>query len=245
MEAPPVSGTHVHVWTASLIAEATPLAEHSDMLAADEQARADRFRAPYLRRRYVVARGILRRLLAGYLKADARQLSFAYGAHDKPHVANESRLHFNLAHADDCAIYAVAQGREVGIDIEATARDVDVLGVARQAFSSVECAVLTALAPDARQDAFFRIWTRKEAYVKARGEGLSYPTRSFSVSHLADEDALLDDDKDEKARDRWRVIGLEAPPGFSAALCAEGRDWSVQYFDATPFSLATRRPDIV
>jgi 4'-phosphopantetheinyl transferase len=91
--------------------------------------------------------------------------------------------------------------------------------------------VLAALAPEARRDAFFQVWTRKEAYVKARGQGLSYPTRSFSVSHC-DDDALIDDDRDGQARDRWRVTGLAAPPGFAAALAAEGRDWTMLRFDA-------------
>jgi 4'-phosphopantetheinyl transferase len=105
--------------------------------------------------------------------------------------------------------------------------------VARHAFSSRECEALAALAPDARREAFFRIWARKEAYVKARGEGLSYPTRSFSVLHRDGDDALIDDERDEQARDRWRVTGLDAPPGFAAALAAEGRDWTVLRFDAT------------
>ena len=83
-----------------------------------------------------------------------------------------------------------------------------------------------------RRDAFFRIWTRKEAYVKARGEGLSYPTRSFTMTHHGDDNALVDDERDERARDRWRVTGLDAPPGFAAALAAEGRGRTVSRFDA-------------
>ena len=111
-------------------------------------------------------------------------------------------------------------------------REVDVVGVARQAFSSIECEVLAALAPDARREAFFRIWTRKEAYVKARGEGLCYPTRSFRCLHRDGDDALIDDERDGQARDRWRVSDLDAPPGFAAALAAEGRDWTILRFDA-------------
>ena len=100
-------------------------------------------------------------------------------------------------------------------------------------FRRIEREALVALAPDARREAFFRIWTRKEAYVKARGEGLSYPTRFFSVSHRDGDDALIDDERDGQARDRWRVSDLDAPPGFAAALAAEGRDWTILRFDAT------------
>ena len=87
--------------------------------------------------------------------------------------------------------------------------------------------MLAALPVDARRAAFFRVWTRKEAYIKARGEGFGYPTRSFSVSHRADDDALIEDDRDADARLRWRVRGQDAPSGFAAAVAAAGRDWSV------------------
>ena len=233
METPPFDRTQVHVWTVSLSAERAALAELSAILTTDERTRADRFRTPQLRRRFIVARAILRRLLSTYLRVDASALRLCYGEHGKPYITSASGLCFNLSHAEDAAIYAIASGREVGIDIEATARDVDIDGVARQAFSSRECEAMTALAPGARRDAFFRIWTRKEAYVKARGEGLSYPTRSFSVSPCADDDTLIGDERDEEARHRWRVIGLDAPPGFTAALGAKGRDWSALRFDVT------------
>ncbi len=152
--------------------------------------------------------------------------SFGYGARGKPHLAGTQSLTFNLSHADDLALYAIASGREVGIDLESTARDVDIDGVARTAFSTVECECLAALAPGLRRAAFFRLWTRKEAYVKARGDGFGYPTRSFSVSPDARDDALIGDERDVDAPQRWRVIGLDAPPGFAAALAATGRDWS-------------------
>jgi 4'-phosphopantetheinyl transferase len=144
----------------------------------------------------------------------------------------QTGVRFNISHADDIAMYAVASGGEVGIDIEATMRNVDVDGVAGHAFSPSECEVLAALAPHARREAFFRIWTRKEAYVKARGEGLAYPTRSFTVSHQGGGNALIADARDERAQDCWRVTGLEAPPGFAAALATEGRDRTVLRFDA-------------
>ena len=132
------------------------------------------------------------------------------------------------------AIYAFASDRDVGVDIEATSRDVEIDGVARTVFSPPECAALAAMASDARRAAFFRIWTRKEAYVKFLGDGLGYPTRSFSVSDHADDDALVGDEKDAGAPRRCRVIALPAPPGFAAALAATGRDWSVVEVDAAP-----------
>jgi 4'-phosphopantetheinyl transferase len=233
MEAPPLERTQVHVWAASLQTASEDWEDLCVELASDERARADRFRTPQLRRRFVVARVILRRILAAYAPLDASALRIGYGAHGKPCLMDAPDLRFNVSHAGDSAVYAVASRREVGIDIEATGREVDVVGVARQAFSSLEREVLVALAPHAQREAFFRIWTRKEAYIKARGEGLSYPTRLFSVLHCNGDDALIDDERDGQARDRWRVSDLDAPPGFAAALAAEGRDWTILRFDAT------------
>jgi 4'-phosphopantetheinyl transferase len=231
MEAPPLDRTQVHVWTVSLSAERAALAEFSTILTSDERARADRFRTPQLQRRFIVARAMLRRLLSTYLRVDASAVRLGYGEHGKPYVASALELCFNLSHADDMAVYAFAWRRDVGIDIEVTARDVDVEGVARQAFSLVECEALAALSPEARPAAFFRIWTRKEAYVKARGNGLGYPTRTFSVSHFARDDALLADECDARAQSGWRLLEIAAPDGFCAALAASGRDWSALRFD--------------
>ena len=231
MKAPPLDPVPVHVWAASLQTAGEAWADLRVELAPDERARADRFHTPQLQRRFVVARAILRRLLAAYARVDAAALRIGYGKHGKPFLLDAPEIRFNVSHADDAAIYAIASEREVGIDIEATGRNVEIAGVARHAFSSHECEVLTALAPDARREAIFRIWTRKEAYIKARGEGFSCPTRSFSVLHRDDVvpigDALIGDTRDATATDRWRVTGLDAPPGFAAALGAEGRDWTV------------------
>jgi len=228
----PLDSTKVHVWTASLDAVGGSLPDLCAELVPDERTRAERLRTPQLRRRFIVARVLLRRLLTAYASVYSSELRIGTGSHGKPYLADAADLRFNVSHAEDTAMYAIASGREVGIDVEATRRDIDIAGVARQAFSPRERAVLAALAPDAQREAFFRIWTRKEAYVKARGEGLSYPTGSFTVSHDGDDNALLGDERDERAQDRWHVSGLEAPPGLAAALATEGRDRTVLRFDA-------------
>lgn len=233
MEVPPLDHTQVHVWTASLSTGGTALAELRAVLVAEERARADCIRAPQLRRRFIVSRAILRRLLSIYLRVAVSELRLGYGAHGKPYVASVSGLCFNLSHAEDTVMYAFASQREVGIDIESTTRDVDIEGVARQAFSPIECEALTSLSPDARRAAFFRIWTRKEAYVKARGDGLGYPTRTFSVWHLPGGDATrLADGRQTGSLAGWQLLEIPAPPNFCAALAAPGRDWSAMSFDA-------------
>ncbi len=230
MAVPPLDRAQVHVWFASLQTTSEAWPSLCAELSPDERRRADRFSTTQLRRRFVLARVFLRRLLAAYAAVDASTLRIGYDNNGKPCLVNVPGLRFNVSHADDAAMYAVAARREVGIDIESTAREVDIAGLARQAFSSSEREALAALACDAQRGAFFRMWTRKEAYVKARGEGLRYPTRSFTVAHSGD-DALIEDRWDQQAPDRWRVSGLDPPPGFAAAVAAEGRDWTVLRFD--------------
>jgi 4'-phosphopantetheinyl transferase len=257
MTVAPIRPSELHVWSASLLLAPEAVERLWRELAPDEQARAERLRTRDLTRRFIAGRAVLRRLLAGYLPADSGPISLAYGARGKPYLASAvaaaSRISFNLSHADDTAVYAFARGRDVGIDIEATGREVwtspegvstslrhvgrslrdaEIEGIARKVFSKLECEALEALPGTERRVAFFRIWARKEAYIKARGEGFGYPTRSFSVSYCADQDALIADDTDQHAPRRWRVIGLPAPHGFTAALAAEGREWSVRHFDA-------------
>ena len=273
----PLHLSEIHVWWASLLLAAERVEMLCGELAPDEQARAGRMHTRDLSRRFIVARVVLRRLLAAYvpqnvaLKADAQSLrddaaalSFTYGPRGKPYLATRvagANISFNLAHADDIAVYAVAIGRDVGIDIEATGHvelsslrddggplrddrntltDVEINGIARKVFSTLECEALKALQPDERRAAFFRIWARKEAYIKAHGQGFGYPTRSFSVSHCVDDDALIGDVSAPDAPQRWRVIGLPAPRGFAMALAAEGRDWTVRRFDGARFAQVCR-----
>jgi 4'-phosphopantetheinyl transferase len=228
MQPPLLERTHIHVWTTSLWLEDDAVTHMHAVLSADERSKARRYWYTDDRRRFVVARAFLRRLLSIYLQTDVSLLHLDYTSHGKPMLTHCLGMRFNLSHAEDTAIAAVALDREVGIDIEATNREVDVTGVARQMFSPTECQALASLSPAARRDAFFRIWTRKEAYIKARGAGLSYPTRSFSVSlHPEDNDALLSDENEIGAPREWRVAEIPAPDGFRAAVAAEGRDWSV------------------
>lgn len=228
LQAPLLEHRQVHVWTISLRADGAALHDLDALLADDERSRADRFQFPNLRDRFVVGRATLRRVLAAYAGTDSSTLRFGYGPQGKPHLLDGAGLHFNLAHADETCMIAIALQCEVGIDIEATTRDPDVAGVARQAFSPVECEALAAQPAHERRDAFFRLWIRKEAYVKALGNGFAYPTTSFAVSlQPGSDDALLFDDEAPRASATWRVTEIPAPAGFCAALAAAGRDWAV------------------
>jgi 4'-phosphopantetheinyl transferase len=173
----------VHLWRARLTVDESELESAAALLSTDELARVRRFRRASDARRFAVARGVLRRLLGAYLDADPRELVFEYGAHGKPRVSPGAGdgVSFNVAHSGETALLAFVRGREVGVDLEAI-RDPAPLGVARQFFAEEELRALFDL-PEAEQaGAFYRCWTRKEAYLKATGTGLSAPLGTFAVS---------------------------------------------------------------
>lgn len=223
----------IHVWIGSRCVEDSEVEQLEALLSDAERERANRFGTSTLRRRFIVARALLRRLLSEHVSAPPASVRFGYGPQGKPCLPDHPELCFNLSHAGNQVVIAVAWQREVGVDIVAASSDVDCSGVAQLAFSPAEHAALGALEPLERREAFFRIWSRKEAYIKARGTGLSYPTRSFTVSAAAgDRDALLADENDPGSERRWRIVEIEAPAGFHCALAVKGRDGSISRVDA-------------
>ena len=232
MPLPQLSREQIHVWTVSLAASAEVLDHASAILSEDERGRADRLITAVLWRRFVMARARLRQVLGAYAKIAPACVSFEYGKHGKPRLVGEDGISFNLSHAGDVAMVAVARHREVGVDIEAASGKLNFIEIAEQAFSRAECAALAALSGGLLCDAFYRIWVRKEAYIKARGDGFSYPTTIFSVTHLeGDDDAMVSDEHDCHSDFDWRVSELCAPDGFHAAVAASDCDWNVLAID--------------
>ncbi len=222
----------VHVWLASLDVGGDELGELDRTLDAEERARAARYRWPRDRDRCVARRGILRHVLARYLAADPRSVRFVTGTHGKPQLASggsDAGLAFNLSDSHGLALYAVARHRLVGVDLERIEPRATGEEVAERFFSRREVETLRALPADQRPEAFFTCWTRKEAYIKARGEGLSLPLDQFDVSLAPGaEPAVLATAWGPDETARWSLTDLPAIPGFAAALCVKGRDWRVR-----------------
>lgn len=216
----------VHVWRASLDLTASRIQSLERTLSPDECGRAGRFHFERDRRRFIVAHGLLRAILARYLGTEPGQLQFRYDPHGKPALAVDSGgggLRFNLSHSHRVALYAVARGREVGIDVERIRTAVDVEQIAERFFSPREVAALRVLPPEVRTEAFFTCWTRKEAYVKARGKGLALPLDQFAVSLTPGEPAALLSVRGMlQETSRWSLRALAPGPGYVAALAVEG-----------------------
>jgi 4'-phosphopantetheinyl transferase len=222
----------VHVWQAELDLAPGRVEELHCVLTADERERAARFHFDRDRDRFIVAHGVLRDILGRYLEVEPGVLRFRYSPYGKPALAGRfdgERIRFNLAHSDRLALYAVTRGREVGIDVEYVREDLADEQIAEQFFSPQEVGVLRSVPKDRRKEAFFNCWTRKEAYVKARGEGLSLPLNQFDVSLApGDSAALVSTRGDAREASRWSLQEISPGPGYVAALAVEGHSWQLR-----------------
>jgi 4'-phosphopantetheinyl transferase len=220
-----VSKETVHVWCASLKTTLSHRQYLAHTLTPDELVRAERFVFRKDREHFIAARGLLRVILARYLKAEPGDLSFCYSAYGKPALAKNSggdTLRFNLSHSDGVALYAISCEQEVGVDLERIREDMDYEQIAGQFFSTYEFEVLRTLPEKKKREAFFNCWTRKEAYIKARGEGLSLPLDHFDVSLIPGEPAkLLGHRIEPQEIERWSLKSLTPAFGYAAALALE------------------------
>lgn len=222
-----LSGADVHVWLAALDRAEHEVHSQAWVLSADERQRAARLRFGRDRARFIVARGALRHILAIYSAVAPPLLEFRYGPRGKPAVRNLSKgdpLSFNLSHSQGVALIAVTRGRDIGVDVERI-RPVSAVGeIADRVFSRREAAKLHALPASQKQAAFFACWTRKEAYVKAVGEGLAHPLDRFDVAlDPAAPARLLAVDGDARQASRWSLLDLRPAPGYVAAVAVNGR----------------------
>ncbi len=218
----------VHVWCTDLDALGADLDRFQRSLTAPELARAAAYRSTVDRVRFVAARGMLRSVLGRYLELDAAAVPLQVTAFGKPVVApvGSTAVQFNLAHAQGLALLAVTSRRQVGIDVEVVRDLPDMHSIARHFFAAAEVQTLLTLPAAQQTAAFFACWTRKEAFVKAQGEGLSYPLHRFVVSlHPSEPAALLTVDDDPIAVERWTMVALHPAAGYAAALVVEGTGW--------------------
>lgn len=236
---PTVGGDEVHLWRAHLKQPPGVLSSLRGWLSAGERERAARFHFDRDRERFVAARAALRDVLGRYLRVAPGLIQFAYGEHGKPGLGGESAassLTFNLSHSRELALVAVARSKAVGVDVEFVREDFACAEVAARFFSPDECSALGALPPGAPYaEGFFNCWTRKEAYIKARGLGLSIPLDSFTVSLAPGETArLLRADDEEHGASRWSLLDVCAGEGYAAALAAEGTISAVGFWEWRP-----------
>jgi 4'-phosphopantetheinyl transferase len=208
----------VHVWRLEL---ERPLATLIELLDTDELSRANRFYFERDRKHFVVARGFLRVLLGRYLDSDPKELKFTYGPYGKPSLPGDGLLRFNMSHSQGVALYAFTEGRDIGVDVEYVRADFTSDDIARRYFSPFEVESLCGLPTEERVASFFRCWTRKEAYIKATGRGLSQPLDGFDVTLAPGESAALLR-TDAGPHEHWSMANVEVGPDYAGAVAVEG-----------------------
>jgi 4'-phosphopantetheinyl transferase len=227
---PGLGADDVHIWCVSPVSAAC-LSDLKDSLSVDERMKADRFYFNRDREQFVRARGTLRFILGKYLNCDSRALIFAYGAHGKPTLA-DSAVRFNTSHSGDYILHAVSLRLELGVDVEHMRRNVEIEELSARYFSPAENAVIAALPAQQKRVAFFRCWTQKEAFLKAKGIGVSLPLNQFDVAVAPDQAAgLLNTHYDPSEAQRWSMLELHPAYNYAGAVAIEGQSWNPSYWN--------------
>lgn len=226
-----LSEDEVHIWSASLQRYSGDLAQLLKTLDQYELRRAFQFRFVRDRTQFVFARGLLRHILSLYVHKDPARIELWNTACGKPEIRERSRtgrqyVRFNYSHSDGIAVYAIARDRRVGIDVERV-QDITAESIAGHFFCASEIAALRSLPASQQTEAFFQCWTRKEAYIKARGEGCRIPLDSFEVFPETDGSVVITDDENFP----WSLQSFVPAPGCVAAVAVEGQRVDIGFVD--------------
>lgn len=221
----------IHVWRAHLDGDAEYISHLAGTLSNAELARAAKFKFEKDQRRYKMARGIVRAILGRYLSLDGRDVRLDTGLYGKPRLrmlGSGPDLRFSLAHSQGLALYAFALGHEVGIDLEFIKRNIDVMRLAEHVFSEKDIVDLNKLSSKDRVNSFYGAWTRKEAYLKARGLGFSIDPRRVDLPTMVGAPVEFVNLFNEAEEDeKWTIYDIEPAPEFAGAMAAEGVDWQL------------------
>jgi 4'-phosphopantetheinyl transferase len=229
-----LSNGTAHVWRLRLDEPELDAANFRPLLNTAECARADRYRFDRDRNRFTTTRGVLRTLLERYTGVNKTKLEFIFSKHDKPALdpnTCDQRIEFNVSHSGSLALIGFTPDHPIGVDVEQTERPVTQDKIAERFFSPDEVARLRQLPEADRNEAFFRCWTRKEAFIKAHGDGLSLPLDSFSVTLGPDEPPRLIRFDGKPSAECWSITALGVGEGYAGAACIASSAPEFQYFE--------------
>jgi 4'-phosphopantetheinyl transferase len=231
------SGSEIHIWIFPIKAPSRVVATLERVLTADETDRASRFHFSHLSESFVIAHGALRYLLGRYLNRNPAELRFSYGDRGKPALTPPSGIQFNLTHSGNLAVIALTSGREIGVDVERIRPLPDMQSIADRSFCPEEASEIMSLPQPERDHAFYCCWTRKEAYIKAIGDGLSAPLDNFRVTVQPNTPArFLHIEHNASAAEQWTLHDLQVAAGYAAALAYQDRPRSLSLFQVSDFA---------
>jgi len=221
----------IHIWNIKYRDDEN-LEEYKSVLSENELERAGKFRYDKHRNIFIKTRGLQRILIAKYLQDKPNDIHIEFGPHGKPFCKNKSQLTFNASHAGAVILLAFTLKNELGIDVELIKKEVEVESISKHFFSENEIVKLISLDKSLRHEAFFTCWSRKEALIKAIGDGLSFPLDQFEVSFAADEPvSLLETKWDETEKNQWTILDIPLENDYKGALAVKAKGQSIEYFD--------------
>jgi len=229
----PLTDSDIHIWCASLSASPEDLSHYTSLLSQDEMQRAKRFYFERDHNHFIIGRGLLRTLLGSYLDVEPSKIEFVYGQYGKPALKTgfyEKVLKFNLSHSEDLALYAFGLNHKIGIDLEHVHPMPDMDDFARQYFSLRENILINSLSGKQKEEAFFKIWTCKEAFLKANGNGLTVPINQVETAVESDGSvALISIGEREEQAELWRLESFTPISSYQAALAVKGNGGQISF----------------
>ena len=211
-----VEENSVHIWRVYLPGERSRLTLFMNTLSSDEHAKAEKFRRPEDRISFALTRGILRCVLSKYINTAPEKIHFDYTSFGRPSLCanpEEPMLNFNVSHSNRWALFALGKNRATGIDVEYIRAGLDISSIAGRFFSPREAALIDDASEEERMRLFYKIWVRKEAYLKALGKGLSIPLNQFTVPLRSHTSVIL-----YPGREPWLFLGISVDPDYASAL---------------------------
>ncbi|MFK5972013.1 MAG: 4'-phosphopantetheinyl transferase superfamily protein [Flavobacteriaceae bacterium] len=227
---------NVHVWHAKLDLTSDTLKEYNELLSDDEKKKSGKFRFLKDQKKFIASRGILRVLSGHYLNTDPEKIIFKYGEYGKPEFDFPTQLKFNISHSENMIVLGFVKNDEIGVDVEKIKNNFNVIDIAQSFFSFEEINKLESLPENEQCLAFYRCWTRKESFIKAKGSGLSFPLDSFTVSLDTNEDAeLLETKWNSSEKKSWKMFSYTPAENYIGALSVQGDIRSVRYWNWEAF----------
>lgn len=222
----------VHVWYASFSNNTNNLGYYLELLSADEIKKASKFKFDINQQQSIISRGVLRLLSGKYLNMKPNAIDFKYGKYGKPDYDFDSNLKFNISHSGDLIALSFVKNFDIGVDIEKVKDNFNVLEIASNFFSKLEIETLKKIPKAEQVEYFYRCWTRKESFIKAKSLGLTFPLDSFSVCINSDKKSkLLETKWDDTEKDTWKLFTFSPQQNYIGAISIFGDVKTVEYFN--------------
>lgn len=228
----------IHIWFVNFDVSEDKITFLSSFLSEDEILKASKFKFKKDKNCSIITRGALRLLSGEYLNLNPKDIKFKYGEYGKPYFNMETELKFNVSHSGNMAVIGFVLNDDIGVDIEEIKTDFEVFDIASNYFSKLEIETLNELPKEKHVECFYRCWTRKESFIKAKSQGLSFPLDSFSVSIHSDKKAeLLETKWDEKEKSTWKLFTFSPHQNYIGAVSVQNKITNIEYFNINDYKI--------